>query len=116
MTMTRVPDGDPSANASISIVGKDGKREHLADFSLEPDPAPGTVPPRVLDELRRCYREARDYTAALKEAIDAQAERYKIEPGALRKFVAALEKDDVADTRKESDDLLRLIESMGVAT
>jgi hypothetical protein len=80
-----------------------------ADFALEPS-EPGIVPQRVIDELRRCYREARDYAGALTDAIKNQAEKHSVEPGALRKYIAALESDDIEDTRKEVDDLRRLIE------
>lgn len=108
-TIRRVPDGDPAANAHISHIGADGKEEHLADFALEPS-EPGIVPPRVIDELRRCYREAKDYAQALADAVKAQAEKHSVEPAALRKYIAALESDDIEDTRKEIDDLRRLIE------
>jgi phytoene/squalene synthetase len=83
--------------------------EIVDDFALEPS-EPGIVPPRVIDELRHCYREAKDYTGALADAIKAQAETHGVEAAALRKYIAALEQDDVEDTRKEIDDLRRLIE------
>lgn len=110
MTMRRVPDGDPSATARVSVQHSDGSTEHIGDFALEPD-TPGIVPQRVVDELRRCYREAKDYAQALGDAIKAQAEKHSVEPGALRKYIAALESDDIEDTRREIDDLRRLIES-----
>ena len=80
-----------------------------ADFALEPS-EPGIVPARVIEELRRCYREVKNYSQALGDAIKAQAEAHSVEPGALRKYIAALESDDIEDTRKEIDDLRRLIE------
>lgn len=113
MTARRVPAGDPRATGSLTVQHSDGSTEHLGDFALEPD-TPGVVPPRVIDELRRCYREAKDYSQALGDAIKAQAEKHSVEPGALRKYIAALESDDIEDTRKEIDDLRRLIEE-GVA-
>lgn len=110
--MTRLRRAEPgeAGAGSISVKHSDGSTEHLGDFALEPD-TPGIVPPRVIDELRRCYREAKDYSAALAEAVKAQAEKHSVEPGALRKYIAALESDDIEDTRKEIDDLRRLIES-----
>lgn len=106
--LRRAEPGEPVVGTA-SVIHSDGSTEHLGDFALEPD-EPGVVPARVIDELRRCYREAKDYTGALNDAIKAQAEKHKVEPGALRKYVAALESDDIEDTRKEIDDLRRLIE------
>ena len=82
------------------------------EFELEPE-TPGLVPARVIDELRRCYRESRDYTQALADAVKAQAEKHGIEPGALRKYVAALEGDKTDQVSKEIEDLRRLIEEGG---
>lgn len=53
-------------------------------FKLEPE-KPGKIPQRVIDELRHCYREAKDYTGALTDAIKNQAEKHKIKPGALQR-------------------------------
>jgi hypothetical protein len=110
MPMVRTADGDPEATGSISVKHPDGTEEKLGDFKLEPS-EPGIVPQRVIDELRRCYREAKDYTGALSEAIKAQAEKHEVEPAALRKYIAALESDDMDGARKEVDDLQRLLES-----
>lgn len=93
--------------ATVAVTNLRGEK---TEFALEPS-EPGVVPARVVDELRRCYREARDYTQALGDAIKAQAEKHGIDAGALRKYVAALEGDRVEDTRKEIEDLQRLIEA-----
>ena len=79
-----------------------------ATFQLEPE-KPGNVPPRVIEELRHCYREAKDYSLALSEAMKAQAEKHKIKPGALRRYIAALEGDKLDEAKAEAADLERLI-------
>jgi len=109
MAFRRVAADDPAKTGSLSVKHSDGSTEHLGDFALEPS-EPGIVPQRVIYELRRCYREAKDYTGALTEAIKAQAEKHDVEPAALRKYIAALESDDMDGTRKEVDDLQRLLE------
>lgn len=80
------------------------------NFTLEPDVHPGTVPPRVIDELRHCFRIARDHTKAYGDALVAQAEKFKVKPGALRRYIAAVEGDKLEDVERENDDLARLIE------
>src|SRR5689334_21658443 len=101
--LRRAAEGETDVG-SISVQHSDGSTEHLGDFALEPS-EPGIVPARVIEELRRCYREAKDYAGALTDAIKNQAEKHSVEPGALRKYIAALESDDIEDTRKEIDDL-----------
>jgi hypothetical protein len=78
------------------------------DFSLEPS-EPGTVPARVIDELRRAYREATDYAGAFGDAVKAQAEKYMINAKALRRYIAALEGDKLDEAAEEAADLERLI-------
>lgn len=80
------------------------------NFELEPS-APGTVPPRVVDELRTCYRTARQYTGAFSDALKAQAVKHEVEPAALRRYITALENDGLADAAKENADLARLLEA-----
>jgi len=79
-------------------------------FELVPSPPPGEIPARTIDELRICYREAKDYAGAFRDAIKAQAERAKIKPAALRRYIAALEGDKIDEAAKEAEDLERLIE------
>lgn len=78
-------------------------------FELEAE-KPGTVPPRVIEELRRCYREAKDYASAFGDALKAQAAKHDVEPAALRRYIAALENDGLEDAVKEITDLTRLID------
>lgn len=78
------------------------------DFELEAF-VPGEVPARVIDELLGAFSIAKDYSLSLGDAIKAQAEKYKIEPRALRKYVAALAGDKVKDAEKEASDLQALI-------
>lgn len=85
--------------------------EKLSDFALEPSPPPGEISETVINELRRCYREAKDYTGALGDAVKAQAEKAKIKPAALLRYIAALEGDTIDEAAKEAEDLERLIES-----
>lgn len=80
----------------------------LDEFELEP-PKPGAPSEHVIAELRRCYREAKDYTGAFTEAIKAQAEKHKLAPGALRKYIAALDGDKISDAEKEASDIELLI-------
>lgn len=78
-------------------------------FALEPI-EPGVVPPRVIEELRTAHRVASDYALAFNDACKAQAEKHKVAPKALRRYIAALEADKLKDAEKEADDLARLID------
>lgn len=77
------------------------------------DPAfavvPGQVPQPVIDELREACRTAADFAAAFGEACTAQAEKYKLKPKALRRYIVALEGDKLADAEREAEDLQALI-------
>jgi len=77
-------------------------------FQLE-NPTPGAPSEHVIAELRRCYREAKDYTGAFADAIKGQAEKHKLKPGALRRYIAALEGDKLDEAEKEASDLELLI-------
>jgi hypothetical protein len=77
-------------------------------FALEPS-EPGVVPERVIDELRKAYSTAKDYTGAFGDAVKQQAEKAGIAPAALRKYITALENDSLVDAAKEAQDLERLI-------
>lgn len=78
-------------------------------FALE-SPTPGHVPPGVIEELRKCHREAKDYVAAFGDAVKAQSEKFGVKPGALRRYIAALEMDKQEDAEAEASDLLRLLD------
>ena len=80
---------------------------------IDLDPAfvvvPGQVPQPVIDELRQAFRTTSDFNAAFREACTAQAEKYKIKPKALRRYIVALEGDKLDDVEAEADDLQALI-------
>ena len=54
-------------------------------FELEPPLPDGEIPERVIAELRHTKRRAMDYTEAFADAVKAQAEKYGIKAGALRR-------------------------------
>lgn len=78
-------------------------------FDADMGVAAGEVPERVIAELREACRVAADYSAAFSDACKAQAEKYHIRPGALKRYVKALEGDIVDDVAQEADDLATLI-------
>lgn len=78
-------------------------------FELEPPPTPGQVPERVIDELRAACRSAVDLAQAFGDACKAQAEKYGIQPTALRRYIKALEGDKVELVDQEAEDLIALI-------
>jgi hypothetical protein len=79
-------------------------------MELEADPKPGTVPPRVVTGLRIACEKANDHAEAFSEAVKAQAEKYNIAPGALRRYIKSLTKDRLADLRAETADVQHLID------
>lgn len=85
--------------------------EPAADaFGLEPPPSESSpVPSSTIEELRRARVHAKDIAAAYAEAIKFQSEKYKVKPGALKRYIAALCDDKVDDAEAEAKDLERLI-------
>lgn len=79
-------------------------------FELESPTMAGAIAEPVLAELRRCYREAKDYAAAYGDAVKAQAEKHQLSARALRRYIAAIEGDKMDEARAEAEDLERLIE------
>lgn len=79
------------------------------DLDPEFSVAPGQVPDRVIEELRSACHQAMDYAGAFSDACKAQAEKYQIKPGALKRYIKALEGDKLDDVEKETDDLAALI-------
>ena len=77
------------------------------DFALEP--SDGNIPERVINELREAYAIAKDHAQSYADAAKARAEKYKLKPGALKKYIAALENDSTDDLRDELSDLEKLI-------
>ncbi len=98
-------------NVTAFRVNDDGTKEDIADFALEPPSAPGHIPERVILELRQACSVAADYAGAFTDACNAQAEKHGIKPGALKKYIKALENDKLDDAEKEAEDLQALIES-----
>lgn len=88
-----------------SVAMTDGK-----DFALEPSVELGHVPDRVVEELLSAYRIAKDYATAYSDAAKAQAEKHRVSPGALKRYVSALAGGKVDEVSKEAADLARLIE------
>lgn len=78
-------------------------------FDLEAPLTPGEVPQRVIDELRGACGTASDYALAFNDAVKAQAEKHKVAPKALRRFIVALEGDKVKAAEKEAEDLQSLV-------
>lgn len=94
--------------AEISVQHTDGKTEELGEFNLE-SPIPGHIPERVILELRQACHTATDYAGAFSDSCKAQAEKYKIKPGALKRYIKALEGDKVEEVEAEAEDLQALI-------
>jgi hypothetical protein len=78
-------------------------------FDANMESAPGEIPERVIEELRECCHQAMDYAGAFADAVKAQAEKYKVKPKALRRYITALYADKVGEVEKENDDLATLI-------
>lgn len=79
-------------------------------FVLDHTDPKGLPPDRVIGELRHAYRVAKDHAQSYIECIDAQAEKFSLKKGALKRYINALENDKVSDTQEEIDDLERLLE------
>jgi hypothetical protein len=76
-----------------------------------PATGPANVPERVIEELLTACRTAADFSQAFNDACKAQAEKYKVKPKALQRYVKAIAGDKVDDTQAETDDLAALIDS-----
>lgn len=80
------------------------------DFALEGDPLPGVVPEPVITELMHARTIAKDWAASYGEAIKDQAEKHKVKPGALKRYVAARCDDKMDEARAEAEDFERLLD------
>lgn len=78
-----------------------------------PQVGPEHIPTRVIDELREACRVAKDFASAFSDACNAQAEKHKIAPGALKTYVKALENDKLQEAEQTADDLAALIDAHG---
>ena len=96
-----------SEDAKRALANLEAMQKQDADFALEP--SDGNIPERVINELRESYAIAKDHTQSYSDAAKAQAEKYKLKPGALKKYIAALENDSTDDLRDEMSDLEKLI-------
>lgn len=72
------------------------KRKKAA-AGIDPNVVKGEVPQAVIDELVSAKTAAKDSAGALGDAIKAQAAKYGVKPGALRKYVAACEADKIGE-------------------
>jgi hypothetical protein len=79
------------------------------DFHLEPDTPPGKVPERVILELMQARKTAVSYAGAYADAAKQQAEKYKVNPAALKRYIAALVDDKVEKLRVEAEHVERLL-------
>lgn len=102
MAVTITSDGAKRILENIEAMEKNPE-----DFALEP--SDGNIPPRVIEELRGAYAIAKDYAQSYSDAAKAQAEKFKLKPAALKKYIAALENDSTDDLRDEMSDLEKLI-------
>jgi hypothetical protein len=78
-------------------------------FELESPAEPGKVPDSVIEELRSLRTAANETATDFREAINVQADKYKIKRAALRRYVVALGLDKVDEAKAEAEDLERLI-------
>ena len=74
-------------------------------------PVPEQLPQPVIDEPRTARRIASYHRATFGEACKAQAEKYKIKPKALRRYITALEGDKLDEAEAEAEDLQALVEA-----
>lgn len=78
-----------------------------------PRVGPEHIPTAVIDELREACRIAADYSGTFSDACKAQAVKHYIAPGALKRYIRALEGDKLAEAEHEADDLKTLIDCHG---
>lgn len=79
------------------------------EFGLEPSPAKGEIPQRVVGELINARTIAKDYAQSYADAVKAQGEKHGIPVGALKRYIAALADDKVEDAINEVTALERLL-------
>lgn len=85
--------------------------EERVEFQLEPSTPVGELPERVIDELVHVRTIAKDYASSYSEAVKTQAEKYKINVAALKRFIAAKCDDKLAEAQEEADALAKLLDS-----
>lgn len=92
----------------VTNVTKDA--DGRVNFELEAPPTPGELPERVIDELMHVRTIAKDYASSYSEAVKTQAEKYKINVAAVKRFIAAKCDDKLQEVSEEADDLARLLD------
>lgn len=75
-----------------------------------PRVGPEHIPTAVIDELREACRIAAGYSGAFSDACKAQAEKHHIAPGALKRYIRALEADKLDAATQEAGDFVILVE------
>lgn len=91
---------------TIADVIPKGKKRTKAETQ---EPAHGEVPKKTIDELVTARTYAKDASQAYADAIKAQAEKYKLKPAALRKYIAAVEADKADEVRVEVGQIADLL-------
>ena len=103
-------DAAPAANETTAPQRPRPPLNSEGEYQLEPDVTPGTVPTRVLDELRVLRTRLNEAQTAFAEAIKLQSEKHGVKSAALRKVIIALGRDKVDEVRAEAEDIESLIE------
>jgi hypothetical protein len=80
------------------------------EFALEPSSPPGEVPEAVIAELMTVRQTAKDYAGAYADAVKAQADKFKVNANALKRYIAARQDDKLNDLDIELADLARMME------
>lgn len=78
------------------------------DLKLE-SPGTGKVPPGVVEELKNLRTRANGAVTLFREAVKVQADKHKVKPAALRRYVVALGNDKVDELKAEAVDIEALV-------
>lgn len=101
-------------NEMVAIEAReiDGVFVPAEEFTLHAQDAPAAskhIPRENIDELVALRLRAKDEAANFSEAIKIQAEKYQLNRGALRRYVAALADDKTSELDAEAEDNARLL-------
>jgi len=80
-------------------------------FDLEPTLPTGQIPARVLVELIALRAAQRSAIETYAEAVTAQATKFSVGKKALRRFIAAVDNDKLADLKLECAGVQQLIDN-----
>ena len=86
-------------------------QSNVRDFALQPDTPAGEVPANVIEELRVLRNLQNEATVDFRDAVKVQAGKHKVKAKALRRYVNALARDKLDDTRAECEQVVHLIEA-----